>query len=656
MGDVLDFERTDPFSVSCWFRTLSSSLQFMVAKQEAAAPTGWALFMSGGKVQFEMINTFPTNYVNVLTDVRWNDGNWHHALATYDGSSSASGSTIYIDGVAAATSIGADSLSASTLNAADLYIGSRELDHPTNGFQGSIADVAIFDKELSSVEVDTVYNGGEPADVSLASFSGNLVGYWRMGDEDTYPTILDRSVPLTGAEYSPLERSYNTWGASAFPATEFSGVPNYNWQDAVSVQFWVNPDNNSFNKDIMGMGSGVASADYPWKISREGQGFKFQIRTGGNISSLQCNSNPLLPSGSWYHIVFAKGASEDPNHSTERWEMYVNGVKAVGRTVLANVTGAASNRQFRYGNIDSGHNFIFDGRMCHIAIWGRKITQAEATLLYGSGVPQDLDHPDLSSLQTSLQFWHGVAATDDFDNVVDGVKDISGNDRHGTGNWENGIETDVPSLPSNDGTMTNMEAGDIRGDSPANPLLLFKLGSQNADTALGTADMITERAAASVGNELDSASPAYPMVPISLISGYGYRGMHGYLDDLFWGTDVFDTDPGNTYPAQTSNRQFAQASHVIHPWCEDNTPPYFGISTSEPHTAVDGHFTGVDEAPEDAKVEYFQMVAIDDGAPIYPTYVSWVVSDTPDTDGTFADPEFGPISNIQISARWIEDS
>ena len=74
------------------------------------------------------------------------------------------------------------------------------------------------------------------------------------------------------------------------------------------------------------------------------------------------------------------------------------------------------------------------------------------------------------------------------------------------------------------------------------------------------------------------------------------------------------------------------------------------------------------QAPLDAKIgvevvastgasttKYFQMVGIDSGAPSYPTYTSWQVTDTPDITGALATPIFGgPVSDIAVLDQWIE--
>ena len=54
-------------------------------------------------------------------------------------------------------------------------------------YAGNIDEVAIFNSELSAANAATIYNSGLPA--SLSSFSP--LGWWRMGEGDTYPTLTD---------------------------------------------------------------------------------------------------------------------------------------------------------------------------------------------------------------------------------------------------------------------------------------------------------------------------------------------------------------------------------------------------------------------------------------------------------------------------------
>ena len=57
-------------------------------------------------------------------------------------------------------------------------------------------EVSIFDYELTSGQVTSIYNSGTPTDLDNTSGVTAPVHWWRMGDGDTFPTITD--VGTTG--------------------------------------------------------------------------------------------------------------------------------------------------------------------------------------------------------------------------------------------------------------------------------------------------------------------------------------------------------------------------------------------------------------------------------------------------------------------------
>lgn len=56
---------------------------------------------------------------------------------------------------------------------------------------GLINEWAYYDKRLNAGEVNAIWNGGTPTDLSALGSSGNLKSWLRMGDGDTYPTLSD---------------------------------------------------------------------------------------------------------------------------------------------------------------------------------------------------------------------------------------------------------------------------------------------------------------------------------------------------------------------------------------------------------------------------------------------------------------------------------
>jgi len=161
MGDVLDFERTDPFSLECWFKINTPGLtDRLIAKINFSSPfEGYQIVNhASGYMRFDLINGSGNNITVITVATGFDDGEWHHVVLTYDGSSSAAGVNIYVDGVDEPLTITADTLSATTLTTNALTIISM------NG-AGSYSDTtvdeaAIYDIELTQPQAEHHYNVG----------------------------------------------------------------------------------------------------------------------------------------------------------------------------------------------------------------------------------------------------------------------------------------------------------------------------------------------------------------------------------------------------------------------------------------------------------------------------------------------------------------
>lgn len=227
MGDQpeLDFAETDSFSISMWLRWTEAHDGHPVVKAlDSGTFRGYfvAVQSSGGEITWFLRNTVTTDQVAVETTAGgFGDGRWHHVVVIYDGSTSASGMHIWVDGVDQPLTTLFDTLSATISTTAPFVLGAR------NGaeffFNGQIDDVAVYDSELTSAQVLTIFNKGVPSDLTVNGPTANLVGYWLCGDGDTSPTLTDNSssgndgtmtnmdvtnfVPVNGA---PFDLASNT--------------------------------------------------------------------------------------------------------------------------------------------------------------------------------------------------------------------------------------------------------------------------------------------------------------------------------------------------------------------------------------------------------------------------------------------------------------
>lgn len=191
VGGVGNFERTTAFSISCWFKTSSAAAEFIISRQaNSGLFAGWNIFIEAGKIKTALINNNGTsNRIFIQTNSTFNDSNWHHLVMTYDGSSNTSGLFLYLDGSLAAITVITNSLSASILTSANFQISGR--DGANVVLNGSVDETAIYDKDLSAAEVTEIYNLGIPKDLKSLTTSANILNWWRMGDGDIFPTLLD---------------------------------------------------------------------------------------------------------------------------------------------------------------------------------------------------------------------------------------------------------------------------------------------------------------------------------------------------------------------------------------------------------------------------------------------------------------------------------
>lgn len=159
LGNVGDFERTEGFSYGCWVKADKNPAGAIIARMDDTNKhRGYDLFFSGKRIAVHIIHEWPGNAIKVTMKEDFKPDEWHHVFATYDGSSKAKGIKIYVDGKEREWNIEQNALSKTIKTDKPLYIGSR---HPGSKLKAQIDDVRIFNRELTSAEVEKLY-GSDP--------------------------------------------------------------------------------------------------------------------------------------------------------------------------------------------------------------------------------------------------------------------------------------------------------------------------------------------------------------------------------------------------------------------------------------------------------------------------------------------------------------
>jgi len=204
---------TLPFSVSAWVKTTNAGWQGIISKSDGGpAYTGWQIAHYGTfGLYFSLTNSWNALGLGAYGGAL-NDGSWHCIAIAYDGSNLVSGITMRIDNVGQALTIyPTNSLSTNDIrNSQDVQIGSAFGDPSSYAWWGSLDEVAVWDKELSSAEMDAIWNSGTPSNLNVHSAQADLLGWWRMGDGDNGAGVFD-----SADSSDPSARIYNMASATS---------------------------------------------------------------------------------------------------------------------------------------------------------------------------------------------------------------------------------------------------------------------------------------------------------------------------------------------------------------------------------------------------------------------------------------------------------
>lgn len=122
-------------------------------------------------------------------------GQWVHLAFTYDGGAADAGAAsyarfaVYVNGVAASTTNSNDgggwdgAIPATVFRVGERASGGRHLRNDCR-----VDELALWDSD-EGASISDLYNGGAPFD--LSTLDTPPVNWWRMGDGDTYPLLLD---------------------------------------------------------------------------------------------------------------------------------------------------------------------------------------------------------------------------------------------------------------------------------------------------------------------------------------------------------------------------------------------------------------------------------------------------------------------------------
>jgi hypothetical protein len=282
-------------------------------------------------------------------------------------------------------SVGTNSTSELANNTPEWYIGAADLADSPGYWPGRISDARIYDRVLSSQEIQTLYewgNGDYTDEVYHDGTDPGALSRWRFNDgSDTenaqdYWNSLDGTI--NGANYnedSIRGKAISLDGSSSVSIPDGSLVGGSNPR---TVSAWVKPDTLTNDYTVLGWGEKSTSKSWYIRLNTTNDGELFVLCWDNNFKT----GKKVIENKAWNHIAVTYNGTGEENSI----KAYINGVRkdliihAGDWTVLDT---SVKNGAIGYRSIDDKN--YFEGGIDDVRVYDRALDSWEVQQLYQWG-------------------------------------------------------------------------------------------------------------------------------------------------------------------------------------------------------------------------------------------------------------------------------
>lgn len=158
-----NFDGSSAFSVSFWTNMNNASTYhaFISTLDPANSYKGWEIGTYNGTtnvIEVLLDNVINTNAIQLGTTAALSTGTLYYIVMTYDGSKTAAGVKVYVNGSLQSTVVGANNLTGSLANTKNAALGGRT--DGTIPINGILAYARIYNRVLSQTDITNYYAAG----------------------------------------------------------------------------------------------------------------------------------------------------------------------------------------------------------------------------------------------------------------------------------------------------------------------------------------------------------------------------------------------------------------------------------------------------------------------------------------------------------------
>lgn len=171
------------YSFSFWFKTLNESGSIFSKHIESSYSSSYANYIHSGNIRNYV--TIGSSAYSVGSQNQVNDNNWHHYVGTYDENKL----EIYLDGVLVAEENVVGTVKNTSLSTIIGAWRNTSGNGYANFFEGSIDDIAIYDRAITSDEINNIYISNSCVDTTYITVYDTIQVF-----DSTYVTVYDTVI------------------------------------------------------------------------------------------------------------------------------------------------------------------------------------------------------------------------------------------------------------------------------------------------------------------------------------------------------------------------------------------------------------------------------------------------------------------------------
>lgn len=318
------------FSIEVWIKTTMTGAATIVSNRgrggggkSLSLGIGTAPAGGGGAGRLWLGLDSNSLIIGIATTAAVNDGNWHHVVGVWNGTSGVTFATsqlaIYVDGSAAAsgTVTAFGSVPAAPLVGADGYILGATTSGPTAYFTGSLSRHALYGSALSGTRVAAHFAATTVSGYDAAVAADSPLGYWPLDTLPTTGVLADSSGNSRPASYTfqptfdvsggPKDKD-TRWPASDRVYASTAAAVNLSTGSGFTLEAWVYLDALPSGKvTLIGNGANAISSTLSeTALYLDASGKPALYAYTGSFVDLVASS--ALSLNTWHHVVGRAGS------------------------------------------------------------------------------------------------------------------------------------------------------------------------------------------------------------------------------------------------------------------------------------------------------------------------------------------------------------